>query len=76
MFGAAVTRPTGSEEEGGPRGKHGFPREASEAKRYERSEASGDQDDLAVRVPLLELGERSLDLLQRVGRGDRDLDLP
>ena len=39
-------------------------------------EGSGDQDDLAVGVPLLELGERVSDTLKRVGRGNRDLDLP
>jgi dihydropteroate synthase len=35
LFRAAVRHPADSREEGGPRGKPGFPREASEAKRFE-----------------------------------------
>ncbi len=40
-----------------------------------RRAGSGDQDDLAVGVALFERGERIADVLQRVGRGHRDLDL-
>jgi hypothetical protein len=34
-----------------------------------------DEHDLAVRVPLLQLGERVADLFEWIGRGNWDLDL-
>ena len=36
----------------------------------------GNEDDLAVGVPVLEFGEGFAHLLEWIGRGDRDLDLP